>query len=510
MQSNILQYISWENHNHGIIRVEYSPYALNQARLIEKNGINDQAVSRKYQEWISIDGIESLDLDDAIWGEKTTKWYVVFVHISDVTEAVPIYTPLDIEALKRTTSIYRWEWVLNMFPPILSQNLLSLNENGEKLTLSLQIELDENTNIVDFQVFESIFKNKKRYDYENFVDDYLNPESENHTTLQLMYEIAQKRRAMRKMDWANMEYDESDRQLVLWKKSEKKYSWHKAIPTTIIEEFMVLANITSAMIGVKNGYNSIFRLHKSCDERAYYHNAVWNHAGLALSTYTHFTSPIRRYSDMIVHRVLKLVHLRWEKEPYLLWEIWDMAEYINFSRTVIDILWKDADGEIRWKKLISKLKKTKWDELNISDFTQNIRDTVWSGKKIPTNVANEIIHDLENGEKSNWAWAIWVLLVSGNEEIKKYLKKALLDDRKFKAKAVLSLLSVTKILNSDTLYLFDILEKEEGNQFSITVVFQGNKLFKSSINYGKIEKEDAVWMMRNKTLRKIIHHFCEK
>ena len=87
--------------------MDYSPYANNQTRLIEQNGINDQAVRRKYEEGISIDGIESLDLDDAIWVEKTSTGYAVFVHISDVTEAVPIYTPLDLEALKRTTSIYR-------------------------------------------------------------------------------------------------------------------------------------------------------------------------------------------------------------------------------------------------------------------------------------------------------------------------------------------------------------------------------------------------------------------
>lgn len=109
MQSKVLDYISGDNHHNGIIRVDYSPYAMNQTRLIEKNGINDEAVMRKYEEGVSIDGIESLDLDDAIWVEKTSAGYAVFVHISDVTEAVPMYTPLDIEALKRTTSIYRGE-----------------------------------------------------------------------------------------------------------------------------------------------------------------------------------------------------------------------------------------------------------------------------------------------------------------------------------------------------------------------------------------------------------------
>lgn len=118
------------------------------------------------------------------------------------------------------------------------------------------------------------------------------------------------------------------------------------------------------------------------------------------------------------------------------------------------------------------MKKTNGDVLNISHFTQNIRDTIGNGKKMPKLVVNEIIHDLENGEKSNWAWAIGVLLVSGNEDIKKYLKKALLDDRKFRPKAVLSLLNTTKILSADDAYLFQITEHEKANEFSIAVAFK--------------------------------------
>ncbi|OIO77373.1 hypothetical protein AUJ87_01480 [Candidatus Gracilibacteria bacterium CG1_02_38_174] len=510
MQSNVLDYIAGENHHNEIIRVDYSPYAMNQTRLIERNGIDDQAVKRKYEEGVSIDGIESLDLDDAIWVEKTRKGYAVFVHISDVTEAVQTYTPLDIEALKRTTSIYRAEGVINMFPPLLSQNLLSLNENGEKLTLSMQIDLDENAQIRDFHVYESTFKNKRRYDYETFVDDFMNPDSENHGTLQLMYEIARKRRIVRRTEGANMDYDESDRQLSVGQRTEKPHSGSKAIPTTIIEEFMILANITSAMISVKNRYDSVFRLHKAHDERAFYHNSVGNHTGLALQNYTHFTSPIRRYSDMIVHRVLKIVHLRGEEPPYSSSEIGDIAKYINFSRTVIDILGKDTDNELRGRNLVSKLKKTNGNTLNVSHFTQNLRSTVGAGKKMPRVVVDEIINDLENGEKSNWAWAIGVLLVSGNEDIKKYLKKALLDDKKFRAISVIALLNTTRISSTDEAYLFHIEEREEGNEFSIAVYFRRKELFNSSINYGKIEAKDAIGRMRNKILKRIVVHFCGK
>jgi hypothetical protein len=133
---------------------------------------------------------------------------------------------------------------------------------------------------------------------------------------------------------------------------------------------------------------------------------------------------------------------------------------------------------------------------------------VGAGRRIPEAVVQEIIADLENGEKSNWAWAIGVLLVSGNDEIKKYLKKALLDDKKFRARAVLSLLNTTKVTASDKEYLFSIVEKEVGNEISITVHFRGEKVLRSAINYGKIERNDAIGKVRGKVLGRILRHFC--
>ncbi len=159
------------------------------------------------------------------------------------------------------------------------------------------------------------------------------------------------------------------------------------------------------------------------------------------------------------------------------------------------------------KKIVNKLKTRNWWQLNVSHFTRSIRDTIWNWKKIPKVIVDEIIHDLENWERSNWAWAIWILLVSWNEDIKKYLKKALLDDKKFSAKSVLALLNTTKILSTDEDFLFKITEETKWNQFSITVNYLWNKLFKTSINFWKYEEKDAIWIVRNKTLKKILIHF---
>lgn len=536
MQSNILDYISWDNHHDtGIIRIDYSPYALNQTRLIQKNGINDQAVMRRKETGISIDGIESLDLDDAIWVEKTKKWYVVFVHISDVAEAIGLKTPLDIEAFKRSTSIYMEAWVLNMVPPLLSQDVLSLNENGEKLTMTMRIEIDDDANITDYVVYESIFKNMRRYDYETFVDDYLNPESEHHATLQLMYEVAKKRKVIRVREWANTVFKDDDRQLYVGSHPEKEHFSRKKLPSQIIEEFMLLANECGARIGVEHGYNTIFRAHYSMDERAVYQNKVWFHTWLACQNYTHFTSPIRRYADLIVHRVLKLVHLRDEPAPYTQAEIADIANHINISRTLIDILGRDADNEMRGKKVLQRLGQRYGEEVNISHMTQSIRETVGNKRKIPRVIVEQIMQDLEHGDKSNWAWAIWVLLVSENDEIRQCLKKVLLDDKKFSAKSVLALLNETKILRTDSENLFKIEEIQEWNMFSICVMFDGECICYETYNntfwdnpflwffenkfltfffpwYRSLQEKndkDGIGITRKKVLEKVIEYFCK-
>ena len=149
------------------------------------------------------------------------------------------------------------------------------------------------------------------------------------------------------------------------------------------------------------------------------------------------------------------------------------------------MLGKDADIEMRGKKIVSKLKERNGDDLNISHFTKSIRDNVSTGKKMPRIIVEQIIEDLENGDKSNWAWAIGVLLASGNDEIKKSLKKVLLDDKKFAAKAVLSLLNVTKITKSDQDYLFKIIETDTGSQYKISVYYNGGFLCEDAETYFK-------------------------
>jgi len=507
--SKIHDYIGHDLNHGSIIRTEYSPYANNQLQQIKKNGINDQAVRRVYQEWISIDWIESLDLDDAIWCERTNSWYVVFVHISDVTEAISHYSPLDLEALKRTTSIYRSSWVINMFPEYLSQNLLSLNEDWNKLTMTLRVELNNYWEIQNFLVYESIFKNLKRYNYEDFMDDFINPDSKNHETIQLMFELASKRKKLRKISWAIQNFDDSERNIHIWKKQEKSIQTYKWIPKIIIEEFMILANIARATIWVKNGLNTIFRNHFTLDEWALYLDYMKMHKWLALDKYTHFTSPIRRYADIIVHRILKIVHLRWEESPYSRDDIQDISHHINQVRTVIKTIWSTIDLEQKWVIKLAKLKsKNPNRKLNTSDFTKDIREKLWNKQKLPSIIKQEIINDILSWDKWAWAWAIWVFLVAWDNDIKDAIKKAILIDKKFSSKSIISILNNTKILNTDKYYLFDIKEIIKDDKISIVVNFRWEKLFIEKIEINNDNKEKKLNEIRFKVIKLIINNFC--
>ncbi len=512
MKSQIMSYIPKDIHSNPLIRVDYSPYALNQVKNILKNWIDDQAEKRKYVEWITIDWAESKDLDDAIWAEKTNYWYRLSIHISDVAEAIKKFSPLDLEALKRTTSIYRKE-VINMYPPALSNDLLSLNENWDKFTLSLDIDLDNDWNFRDAFVYESKFKNQKRYDYESFLTDYIDPSSTHHEKLHLMYEIALKRKSIRKVSWAKMDYDESDRQLFIWNKIEKPHDVSKDISKRIIEEFMILANISTGVILVKNNVDAIFRVHAALDERANYQYNDGLHMALATRNYVHFTSPIRRYSDWVVHRILKNVLIRWEKSPYSREDLSDISNHINVSRTVIDILSWDIFKE---KKYVAKINDLKQNAENVtsSDFTFEIRNHTQKNKRLPKSISQEIINDIKNWKISDWWWTIWVFLISHENDIKDALYKKIIQEKStIKPKAVLSILNETRIFwDEEMLHYFKIEETSDWkNQLWINFYFKNELIFSIFDNIWKNKSEShVIWWLRQKALTKIFSHFMNK
>jgi len=319
---------------------------------------------------ITIDGSDAKDLDDAIYVEKTEDGYKLFVSIADVSYYVKENTELDTEALKRGNSIYLVDRVIPMLPRKLSNNLCSLNPNEDKLTFTVEMDLDKRGKVIKNDFYKSVIKSKYRMTYEN-VNTILekNEESEEYRNLydkyrkidEMLKNMLELSKIIRnnKKRRGSIDFELPEIKVVLDENKAVKdiVLRSRGEAERIIEDFMVIANETVAEKLFWEEIPAIYRVHEDPDkakvqalnetlikfgyslkgleemhpgkfqniierttglpegylihklilramQRARYANKNLGHFGLASKYYLHFTSPIRRYSDLIVHRML--------------------------------------------------------------------------------------------------------------------------------------------------------------------------------------------------------------
>ena len=319
---------------------------------------------------ITIDGSDAKDLDDAVYVEKTEEGYKLFVSIADVSYYVRENTELDTEALKRGNSIYLVDRVIPMLPRKLSNNLCSLNPNEDKLTFTVEMDLDKKGKVVRNDFYKSVIKSKYRMTYEN-VNTILekNEESEEYKVLydkyrkidEMLKNMLELSKIIRnnKKRRGSIDFELPEIKVVLDENKAVKdiVLRSRGEAERIIEDFMVIANETVAEKLFWEEIPAIYRVHEDPDkakvqalnetlikfgyslkgleeihpgkfqniierttglpegylihklilramQRARYANKNLGHFGLASKYYLHFTSPIRRYSDLIVHRML--------------------------------------------------------------------------------------------------------------------------------------------------------------------------------------------------------------
>lgn len=334
---------------------------------------SDELENRKdlrHLDIITIDGSDAKDLDDAVYVEKTEDGYKLFVSIADVSYYVKENTELDTEALKRGNSIYLVDRVIPMLPRKLSNNLCSLNPNEDKLTFTVEMDLDKRGKVIKNDFYKSVIKSKYRMTYEN-VNTILekNEESEEYRNLydkyrkiddmlKNMLEFSKIIRSNKKRR-GSIDFELPEIKVVLDENKAVKdiVLRSRGEAERIIEDFMVIANETVAEKLFWEEIPAIYRVHEDPDkakvqalnetlikfgyslkgleeihpgkfqniierttglpegylihklilramQRARYANKNLGHFGLASKYYLHFTSPIRRYSDLIVHRML--------------------------------------------------------------------------------------------------------------------------------------------------------------------------------------------------------------
>ena len=334
---------------------------------------SDELKNRKdlrHLDIITIDGSDAKDLDDAVYVEKMEDGYKLFVSIADVSYYVRENTELDTEALKRGNSIYLVDRVIPMLPRKLSNNLCSLNPNEDKLTFTVEMDLDKKGKVVRNDFYKSVIKSKYRMTYEN-VNTILekNEESEEYRNLydkyrkidEMLKNMLELSKIIRnnKKRRGSIDFELPEIKVVLDENKAVKdiVLRSRGEAERIIEDFMVIANETVAEKLFWEEIPAIYRVHEDPDkakvqalnetlikfgyslkgleeihpgkfqniierttglpegylihklilramQRARYANKNLGHFGLASKYYLHFTSPIRRYSDLIVHRML--------------------------------------------------------------------------------------------------------------------------------------------------------------------------------------------------------------
>ena len=316
----------------------------------------------------TIDGEDAKDLDDAVSIEKLSNGnFKLGVHIADVTHYVREKSKLDKEALKRATSVYLVDKVIPMLPKTLSNGMCSLNPFEDKLTLSIFMEINDKGEVVKHDIYESVINSKARMTYTEVSDilekdDPLLKKTFSHMVdeFKMSEELARilmKRRERR----GSIDFDFPEAKIILNKDGEvvdiKHYE--RRISNRIIEEFMLISNETIAEHYFWLGLPFVYRVHETPSaekmeqlskfvatfgytikgdledvhpkalqaivenikgkreeeaistillrslKQARYEPTCLGHFALAAKYYCHFTSPIRRYPDLQIHRIIK-------------------------------------------------------------------------------------------------------------------------------------------------------------------------------------------------------------
>ena len=352
------------------VRQVFPEDVIKEAKKVSEEGIHEQELKRRKDlrglNIITIDGSDAKDLDDAVYAEKLNdSEYMLGVHIADVTHYVKEDRKLDKEALKRATSIYITDRVIPMLPKELSNGVCSLNPGEDKLTLSVEMIINNDGKVTDYKIFESIMNNRYRMTYDD-VTEIIENNGEKLSVkykdivpmLKVMEELSLILRRKRDIRGA-IDFEFPERKIITDEngKAIDVTKYERRTSHKIIEEFMLVCNETVAEHYYWLNMPFVYRVHEDPDEEKMYefskfiHNfgytlkgndvhpkelqqllnkikdtkeeslintmmlrslkkAIYSpdastHFGLAAKYYCHFTSPIRRYPDLQIHRIIK-------------------------------------------------------------------------------------------------------------------------------------------------------------------------------------------------------------
>ena len=382
---------------------------------------------------ITIDGLDAKDLDDAISLKKHGDTYELGVHIADVSSYVKENSILDQAAYERATSVYLADRVIPMLPHLLSNDYCSLNAHEPKLTLSCVMTLDHDGNVIDHRIEKSVIESDRRMNYDE-VNLFLKQGKSLHNAkiermLVEMNELSQKLSLLRKAR-GEIEFESVELKFIVDENGKviDVKERHQDDAEELIESFMLIANETVAKHMFDADLPSLYRIHEKPDvmklkmaletvaklgfhpnmrmageaktlqnitnrsvntpygpivhmlllramQKAKYSDIRDIHFGLGATYYTHFTSPIRRYPDLMVHRLIHMFVLGEAKHQ-------DKARK-HFSDIMSDVAKHTSDQErsaIQLERDVAKLKSCEYLENRVGEkFKATITQMMPSG-----------------------------------------------------------------------------------------------------------------------------------
>ncbi|HHW19519.1 ribonuclease R [Thermodesulfovibrio thiophilus] len=331
-------------------------------RGISKRQFKDRVDLRELPT-VTIDGENAKDFDDAVSIKKTRNGFILWVHIADVSHYVQWNSPIDIEARQRATSVYLPDRVIPMLPPELSENLCSLIPKTPRLTFTVELHLNNSGHIKKSLFYPSVIQTVERMTYTSVKKILIDKDKEeikryralvsHFERMAELCEILKDKRRKR----GSLDFDLPEPEVLLDIKGDPQaiIKAERNLAHFIIEEFMILANEAVAEFLYSKNIPALYRVHEEPEankiqylakiirnlgvlkgdlkpsgfyefielikgtpqeeivnylilrslKQARYSPENVGHFGLASRCYTHFTSPIRRYPDLVVHRILK-------------------------------------------------------------------------------------------------------------------------------------------------------------------------------------------------------------
>jgi ribonuclease R len=367
---------------------------------------------------VTIDGEDARDFDDAVYCQKTPTGWKLLVAIADVSHYVQINTSLDREAQNRSTSVYFPEKVIPMLPEILSNGLCSLNPDVDRLCMVCELYINQQGKVIRSRFFEAVMRSHARLTYTKVAKMLVEGDKElakQYETLmphlQNLYALYKILRVSREQRGA-MDFDTQETRIIFGsnRKIEKIVPVVRNDAHKLIEEFMITANMAAARFLNRRKMPKLLRIHDgpspdkllslrsflgelglrlgggakptpldymhlidSVKDRpdahliqtvllrsmsqAVYSPELKGHFGLALEAYAHFTSPIRRYPDLLVHRAIRhcLQGKTVQNFPYGIPDMEKLGEHCSANERRADDATRDVVNWLKCEYMMDKV-----------------------------------------------------------------------------------------------------------------------------------------------------------